>query len=360
MDGGWLGEICSILFYSIYYVSYYTQTSHIWAQDMEPNEVIGGFHLLQQADQSQDGDESGPGEIAEGFGLVPERPRRGHRGEKRLPRGVALRSHGHADIMRRAKKAKQARATIENLSSALCPIADAWNRSFGLRVGDRLAVPSDPGGAVAPEAQCNHNTWSLSGVMAQAWGQVGQHAGRQQGDQGIGDTRRVLDALFSLAGALQMSIRQRLSSWLDNLPGHALHIERHHDPTQLRLKFGGLQDVLAPCARYVVPDLARPPPSPRSPPPPPPSPPPPSPSTPPTCGGEAREVYHRCVVGVPKTVPTCNTFVRACRVLRRPDQLPLRVHRHWHRGDQAGLAGPEDLVARNGFGDLLGRGRGDA
>jgi hypothetical protein len=88
---------------------------------------------------------------------------------------------------------------------------------------------------------------------------VGLKGKVQAGEQGVGQTRRTLDALISTAvgaSAAHQGALQRLLSELPDLTDH-LVITKHYDATPLMLRFGRLQHLLCPHARYTVQDASR-------------------------------------------------------------------------------------------------------
>ena len=210
---------------------------------------VAGFDIIPDGAELEAEAEEVQEDPGHGFDMLHEQgaPEWG-----KLPRGVAWRSPGHTLIMRMSKQIRVKEKAASEVASGIEALQGAWNAKVGLRLGDQVAV--------GPSGKWVHgNTWSHTGLLRVAWAQVGQHPPpAPRGKGGVGETRRSADSLLSLAGALQLAVRGKLESWLSSLAGEGLHIERHHDATQLRLRFGGLQERLCPQARYTVPDLERP------------------------------------------------------------------------------------------------------
>ena len=214
--------------------------------------ILGGFNLLPQPRQNvleASPEDADP--LREGLDCLPDRSARGKRRKGLLPEGVLHRSPGHADLLRKGLELAKERKDNADSKVGAQALAGAWNRSSGLREGDNVDF------TVAETSKCP-NAWTHHGLMQVGWAEVGKHASHKSGQCGVGETRRPLDGLLPLAGVLQRATLQQFHTWLKDLPGLALHINRHHDPTQLRLQFGSLQEKLSPLARYVVPDLKNP------------------------------------------------------------------------------------------------------
>lgn len=221
--------------------------------------IAAGFALLrgpaaddeaaQAADPALAGDH-----ICDGFdALNKRRRRRGAQGL--LPAGVGHRSHGHTHLMRKEIELRVERNKNEKKESGRLALGGVWNECHGLRIGDCAEVE-----AIDGTGKILHpNTWTHVGLLKIGWGALGNHVVPSRGANCIGETHRQADGLLCLARAIQKCSGDRWSGWLSGIPANqAVHVERHYDPTQLFLRFGRLQQVLQPSARYLVPDDARP------------------------------------------------------------------------------------------------------
>ena len=133
-------------------------------------------------------------------------------------------------------------------------LGEAWNREVGLRAGDEAAIDPE-----APLTAVNPNTWTPGGLMKVAWKEVANKHSHAAGPGGIGEARRGLDALTGLGAIARKASLKAFHAWLGAHPGNVMHVERHDDPTQLRLTFGSLLEAtLQPSARYAILDDANP------------------------------------------------------------------------------------------------------
>ena len=178
--------------------------------------------------------------------------RRRKLGHSWLPNGVVHKSPGHMALIRkerRVAKAEQGKADSIEGGAAL---GEAWSRAVGLRAGDEVPIGEDDDSAVYP------NAWRPRRMMKVGWKEVANKHSHGRGVRGVGETRRGIDAVTSLATIARKASIAAFHGWLDAFPGKVMHVERHHDPTQLRLTFGSLEAVLHPGAKYTVPDESTP------------------------------------------------------------------------------------------------------
>lgn len=166
------------------------------------------------------------------------------------PLGVPVqhRSLVHMALMR-ARKAELAQLrgapAADGDFSMLCW---AWDQAFGLRHGD-CAARSQAGS----DSTSHHpNQWTLEGLCRQGWAQVGLRSAAMHGRQGVGETRRGMAALATVAVAADTTMRAACRQALQALrgAGRSLVIAKHHDATPLQLHFGRLEDLLRPHALY--------------------------------------------------------------------------------------------------------------
>ena len=112
-------------------------------------------------------------------------------GIRRLPEGVSRRSAAHMHIMRQAKRLRSSENVQHQSEQTLVNLGHAWNQEMGLRHGDRVGQP----------LEAHHpNAWSHDGLVNVGWNEVGGHGLHGLfGNNGVGESRRCIDALMVLA-----------------------------------------------------------------------------------------------------------------------------------------------------------------
>ena len=150
--------------------------------------------------------------------------------------------------MRNSKLVRQAERSHAEEHDGFVALSTAWNCHLGLRQGDRVHTAGQ-----YRENNFQPNTWSHDGLVACGWNEVGQGYSRHaHGEAGVGESRRCLDALGTLASCVNEVISQAVASFLDEIPdGGTVHINRHFDPTPLILSFGRFQEDLQFSALYL-------------------------------------------------------------------------------------------------------------
>ena len=129
-----------------------------------------------------------------------------------------------------AKRRKEAEAEVESVSR-FRRLSWAWDQAFGLRHGDRVAGIAHAQGSYA---------------------NVGMRTATVSGRQGVGQTRRGLAALTTVAAAAKTIMHEGSRQALQaiRLAGRSLVLAKHYDETPKHLQFGRLQDLLRLHAWY--------------------------------------------------------------------------------------------------------------
>ena len=145
--------------------------------------------------------------------------------------------------MRERKAVLKQQREKEDLQTGVAPLQGAWNSSC-LRLGDFV------GGA----SGCEHpNTFSLQGVLLQAWRQLGRN---KTSSGGVDGSHRALNMLATVSGAAW----ERQSAWMNSEMQHLREahacpvISGYYDASPMRVRFGQLQEDVMPHARYPVKD----------------------------------------------------------------------------------------------------------
>ena len=217
------------------------------------DQAFRAFHLVPD-DRAQDDVEDAapaPAAMENGFDALPLRCTR-KRSQQQLPSGVAHRSAGHMELIRKERKLMSKDRQHETDMKGAEALGEAWDREVGLRAGDRAAI-----GQQEPAAQ-QPNQWTPLGMMQAGFREVANKHSHGAGAAGVGETRNGLKALISLASIARRACVNKFHEWLHRLPGKVMHVERHHDPTQLKLNFGPLQQELQASGRYAIPDDSQP------------------------------------------------------------------------------------------------------
>ncbi|CAK0893379.1 unnamed protein product, partial [Prorocentrum cordatum] len=124
-------------------------------------------------------------------------------------------------------------------------VGGAWNRGR-MRYGDTINVePPDGARALHP------NQFLASSVLTSAWKQVGKNKTMRSGVDGTrGRELAILSASASLISMRQDRFIEDRTESIQGPPVWSIF----YDATPIRLKFGNIQDMVAPIARYPVQD----------------------------------------------------------------------------------------------------------
>jgi hypothetical protein len=131
-------------------------------------------------------------------------------------------------------------ATCGRDSAASSSLEAAWNNER-LRVGDHVGPSEGP--------ELHPNQYSPTGVLHQAWVQLGKNKTLRDGVDG---QHRSLEILSTVAAAASLEQADFVEAQLAAIraDGAVPVVAKFYDCTPLRVGFGRLQPVLMPCARY--------------------------------------------------------------------------------------------------------------
>ena len=173
---------------------------------------------------------------------------------KPVPEEIPLRSGAFYSFISRVRWCKQRRRPPKSkLVASVSKLADAWDVRVA-RHGDRIdrqAVGGAPQGRT--NAWAHGNTLTMEFVARHAFSQIGSRAsGGSCGEVDIDGGRRGLECMLSVCALATRLI----SSVLDDMytlwsRREAVFVNRFGDSTPILLKFGSLQDLLMPLARYL-------------------------------------------------------------------------------------------------------------
>lgn len=179
------------------------------------------------------------------------------RGHKRAPppehlaKGAPMSKQRRLLVQRLRRREEQLAASRGQAAAAQASVASAWNHRR-LRCGDRLRAGALP--LRRQRAWRHPNAWTPEGCVSAAFQALGQVSQRATGAR---ETRRDIDAV----GTVALAFRTRQQDNIDifrlrvKAPNNVerpewLVVERAFDCTPLRVRFGQLQQLLAPQARY--------------------------------------------------------------------------------------------------------------
>ena len=157
--------------------------------------------------------------------------------------GAERGSFQHMKWVRECKRVRIAEQQQDLMRDNGSHLQHAWNAER-LRFGDKVGEPDacDP---------LHPNAWDPSLVLTSAWKQIGKDKSVRDGIDG---ERRSLDISACVAGAVAVEQREYIQAELAKLremEGCPVFV-RFYDCTPIRMRFGRLQEDLAPLARYVI------------------------------------------------------------------------------------------------------------
>ena len=167
--------------------------------------------------------------------------------------GVDYRGKAHMHLLRLSKQERRNERSLVKTRDDRSSLANVWNFLM-LREGDACAEDSTK---TRRRTNYRHNRWGTSGFLRLAWGDLGANRRSRSckhGPVAIDGSHRSGDALSVLSKFFFSAETQELESLeTKELKGAgSLVLRRHHDATPMLLRFGALQDVLEPHARYLV------------------------------------------------------------------------------------------------------------
>jgi hypothetical protein len=141
-----------------------------------------------------------------------------------------------------------------------------WNQMV-LRSGDQVPISSDRSDTLetnlAPKAKVGSgntsNKYQTDGFVRMCWNEIGKSARRAAGPVSIMDSNRASESLLTLATIAWDLVQDRVKDIVEEVRllhraglAQGLHVQRSYDGTPTLIRFGKLQALLEPYARYLI------------------------------------------------------------------------------------------------------------
>ncbi len=141
---------------------------------------------------------------------------------------------------------------VQHLIGFSLRLARAWN-SVVLREGDQVQIDGDEAPLRHQDSGPQSNKYTTAGVARMAWKAIGGRDCRNQSGLDLQSSHRSLEALTTVAALTHSAQKLELEGLRGPLAAaQAFFIQRSFDATPQLVRFGALQDVLEPFARYLV------------------------------------------------------------------------------------------------------------
>ena len=224
--------------------------------------ALPGAHTEQQEapgnlDSDPDVAEVNPA-VVKAFHALASGAKKSQTAKRKLYAGPLWRSaqsiHAARLCIGKTKKSK----SFKRLEQTYDKVAKAWNKKQ-LRYGDCLLTAGE---VLAPRKSLKGprgNQWRAEGLQWHAYGTLGSGSGaRGEAEVALGKTHRSAELAAVVAQASlkcqATELQKQCLSFHKKDSFIAMVVNRNYDATPIRVKFGGLQDKIAPFARYFAQD----------------------------------------------------------------------------------------------------------
>ena len=169
-----------------------------------------------------------------------------------VPEGIPNHSLAHMTLISRSRFAKTPdRGKIDY--NALADLHDSRTLRFGDLAGGCLRQVETQ---LGEKGWTHSNTYTASGTIRAGFKQIGRLEGSLRGEVDLDSCRRQQEGLVTVSALTESVWKEAAEKYKDQIMGRKVkYLRRHHDATPVLLRFGALQDEIAPFARYIKPIL---------------------------------------------------------------------------------------------------------